>query len=693
MRGVAFRCETLSSHFVCPSCTRKIAKYNSFDGFSRPFRSGDSLSRRKAFSTQTRVSVPKQRLARSKWAPPRFIPSQARSIAQQTVAREAPGVAIGDAGGVFRTSGGQITFHRGRSDDSTAESKHDAVMRTLAQMQPDCVMEAFLDPQNYDILFRSLPATTFAEAFRLLSPRYFTDDYKKCHRYFHPIVADARLYKPLRAVCDEFFANISTIAYKRRHAGHSLGLYEYAHLLDCARAMGHGYMAGEVWRDISRRGLTPNLECFNYYMETKAWDRAYFTNEKFNLRPTPFVKDKRSRPFRNPSFMGYKTGPGGVKDEVSELFNLMTEQGIQGDEHTFVNVMTATAREGHMRGVKDILKAVWDIDVDLLTSTEDERSHPQVRTYPPTSPLYPTERLLHAVAHIFGTNHDFPGGLQTVDFISRKYNIPIPEHVWMEILEWAYTLSVKRRGHDAYEQNPGKISPDAVLSIFNTITSEPYNIEPTMSMYHIMVKVSYNDKSIKEILKYMRAGLSLFTKTLETRDNKAFGLSILLPAFEEAQRQQHTQQIFNPFLKDYYTLCREYSLAQLQCACDSALLERWVRLLLHGARHWKEIHRVDWQRRVIPNMIEEWKEFFPRHVYYQMNQGTVSFHEDEIPGKIRRNAEDKFDVGIREKGEFVRPIEEVYRGLRLARAYQAKLAETRHMSASSSDGGPEKGGD
>lgn len=568
---------------------------------------------------------------------------------------------------------------RGNSQYDFAESRHDAVMRTIAEMQPDCVMEAFLDPQNYDILFKSLPAAPFIEAFRLLSPDYFAKEYIKLHRYFHPAIADVKGYKPLKQRCDEFFGNITTIAHTRRKAGHSLGLQEYTHLLDCARTMGHGYMAYQTWKDMIHDGVTPNLECYNYYMEARVWDMAYNAKEKFNLRVTPQVLRKRSLPFRNPGFQGYKTGPDGVKDKVSDLFTFMTEKGIQGDEHTFVNVMVASSREGHMNGVKNILNAVWGIDVDLLSSTEDEKTLPEVRKYARTSPLYPSGRLLHAVAHIFGTNHDFPSGLQTVDFIARKYDIPIPEQVWLELLEWAFVLSVKRNGPKAWENNPGKIPPDAVVNIFNTMTSAPYNVKPSLAMYNLLVKASWNRQSLPSTLEYMRAGLSLFRKNLTIRNQRRSRLSKLHTLFHEAQKQQHTQQIFNPFQKDYYTLSHDYSLAQITVARDATLLERWTRLLINGRRHW--MHRnAEWERRLLPDMIEEWKAFFPKHVYYQMSGGTVSFHpEQSEDGKKWQSPDQKGDIGIREKGETLVPLEVVERRILRSQERRATIVRSKHQ--------------
>lgn len=553
--------------------------------------------------------------------------------------------------------------NRKHSKDNSGESRYDAVIRTLAENQPDCVMEAFLDPENYNILFRSLPAPTFAEAFRLLSPKYFIERYIKLHRHFHQVVAEGKKYKHLRKICDEFFGNITTIANMRRQAGHKLGLDEYTHLLDCARSMGNGDMANEVWKHLFQDGVRPNLECYNYYMEARVWDMAYYSKEKWNLRVTPLVQKKRSQPFRNPNFQGYKTGDGGVKDEISGLFSQMTEQGIQGDEHTFVNVMVASCREGHMSGLKDILKAVWEIDVDLLSLTKDENAIPQVKPYAPTSPLHPTDRLLHAVAHMFGTNHDFPGGLQTVDFISRKYNVPIPRYVWLELFEWAFVLSVERKGPNAYENNPGKIPSDAVTSVFETMTSPPYNIRPTMPMYNMLVKVSWSRQSQPQTLKYMRAGFTLFKRTLRTRSHFAGKLLRLRRLFRREQ-SRHTQQIFNRVLHDFYSRAHKYSICQLKAARDASLLERWARLLISGRRHWTNRETSDWQRRRLPEMIEEWKLFLPRHVYYQTDQGTVAFCPYQFWGvKGRLGAESESAFESRKSKDVARIAESFVRGL------------------------------
>ncbi|KAK2754545.1 hypothetical protein FQN54_006946 [Arachnomyces sp. PD_36] len=536
------------------------------------------------------------------------------------------------------------------SEDNQLESRHDAVMRTLAEGQPDCIMEAFMDPENHDILYTSLPTPTFVEAFRLLSPAYFIKEYIRIHRYFHPVISELKKYKKLRKITDEFYSNMTAIARMRLEAGHELGVYEFTHLLDCARSMGHGPMADEIWGDMLRQGVTPNLKCYNYFMEAKSWDNAYSSESRFALRVTPFNQERRSHPFRNPRNQGFRTGSQGVKRKVLNIFQEMTQRGFQGDEHSYVNLMVASARVGDVNGVKEILRAVWNIDVNLLSGGNAE-SHPRVKSYTSSSPLHPTTRLIDAVAHIFVTNNDLPSALQTVDFISQKYGITIPEDVWMDLLEWSFVLSVKRRKKGYIRNhNPGKIPPETVCSVFETMTSEPYNIKPTVPMYNLVIKTAWYRQNLPDMLKYMRTAFPLFRQSIETRNKKSTELSFLHPKFQALQ-DLGSHRLSNPWLKEYYTATHEYALLQLIAARDSTMVDRWARLLIAGRRHFNYLDHETFQREIVPRLFEEWKAHFPLDTYYQVNGGTVEFERRDFWEGWKKWPEEVGDIGLREKGE------------------------------------------
>jgi len=76
--------------------------------------------------------------------------------------------------------------------------------------------------------------------------------------------------------------------------------------------------------------------------------------------------------------------------------------------------------------------------------------------------------------------------------------------------------------------------------------------------------------------------------------------------------------------KGYWDADRAFRLSQLAASRDASILERWVRLLLIG-RRWTSRRHQEWERRLLPRALEEWKEFLPSQVFYYTSGGLVEF--------------------------------------------------------------------
>ncbi|KAI5301933.1 hypothetical protein KEM56_001210, partial [Ascosphaera pollenicola] len=392
------------------------------------------------------------------------------------------------------------------------------ILELFEEGKPDMVVHAFLGPEKYRKLVYNLPQPAFAEAFRMLNPNFFIEPYKKIHRYFHPSVVSGKGFRSISDAFDDFERMLFQVTRLRRQAGHEIGLAEYTHLLRCASAMGNGNMAEDIWIEIHTSGLQPSTECYNHFMSAKVWDQAYFDKEKFNVRVTEWNLKKRAYSPPNVNYRGYRTGPDGVRAEIISLFNHMVAQGVPPDEDTFINVMIASARDGDMANVKKIMKGIWNVDVDALIKFGEGPELVSVRPFSTSSPLHPTSNLFYAIAHIFGSNNDFPTALQLVDYMSRQYDVYIDRRAWQELLEWSFVLSL-RRFHERADQNSAGLIPRAtVKDIYQTMTSTPYNTKPNMVMMNIMVKQSFIRNILQETLEFMDTGYNLFIRTLKKRN-------------------------------------------------------------------------------------------------------------------------------------------------------------------------------
>ena len=518
--------------------------------------------------------------------------------------------------------------HPGRSTTSVHEDSsrqyqeqiETAFYGIIQDAQPEQVINAMLDPRCAELV-ASMPQSTFVEALHLLSPRYFVVPYREIHRPLHPMTVHVKGYKSLGAIFDDFADRLAAIVQLRQSAGHVLGLAEYTHLLDCARSIGDAVMADMVWRGMRDDGVVPDVQCYNYYMEAKVGDAAYTGKEKYNLRMTPFAYRKRRYFDPNAGWQGYGTAARSVRKEVLQIFNEMTEEGNHGDEETFVNVILACSRVGHAKGIKNILKTAWNIDVDALLEEGDDSMLPPATYYDPSSPLHPTERLLFAVVHALGTNNDISAALRTIEFIANSYNLTVPEKVWLELFERSFVLSRPRFGPDAKRNAKGKVSYDFVNFMFQTMTSAPYDVRPTIEVHHIMAKTAWDRDRLSEFLRHMRAAYEILSKTRQQRKKTRSILEGYLSAVR-AIPQQKTQILQS---RGFADALLTYDILRLRTAQQTTIMERLARLLMINNR-WTGRNNPAWERYLLPRAIEEWQDFLPDSFVYFTRGGLVKFH-------------------------------------------------------------------
>ncbi|KAK2873466.1 hypothetical protein FQN49_002341 [Arthroderma sp. PD_2] len=666
MRATTLLGENLVSQYICPSCSWRIVGLNGASGSSIR-RSQDSRNHLRAIHTSSRPSLRKLRSSST----PKWTLINTRLI-QSAVQPRTPTDGLADtencpSASVDNEHDWQIDAPGSKREDTTQEAKRqreEHIRSTLLEGQPGKVMAVFLDPDNYDYVMRQLPDTTFVEALRLLSPSYFVEPWRKIQRSFHSSAAHYAKVEPLAHIFGRFAKDLSTIVEARRHAGHTLGLAEYTHLLNCARSMGDEAMANTLWEEMLADGIKPDVLCYNYYMEAKVWNMAFIPKENHSLRSTPWIYRKRGFRRSNPGYRGYKTGKDGVRDEVHNLFKDMVVDGLDANESTFIQLMVSSGREWDIAAVKDTLKTVWNIDTDLLQNGEEDL--PPVTPYHPSSPLHPTDELLLAVAHIFCTNNDISTALQLVDFISVNYNVPIPRRTWMELFVWSYVLSTNRYGPNPEDNMIGHIPKDSVLGIFKTMTSEPYNTEPTLQMYDILTKLHWGRQAVNATVDSMNDGRKTFRRTLAKRrvlsrqlvqawknlhaehnnhNGSGRHLSIKSDGGKGSRSAQTTSRGLrahvNPLSltpsqtdpRSYWDLYHRFQIVQMAACRELDYLQTWALFMLLR-RRWTGT-TFEWERRGLPEIVQEWKLFLPHMVRYHITGGMVEFDPSEFWGDDR----------------------------------------------------------
>ncbi|KAJ5489032.1 hypothetical protein N7539_003922 [Penicillium diatomitis] len=544
---------------------------------------------------------------------------------------------------------------------------------TLQNGQPDQVMKAMTDPRSAGLV-GTLPQTVFLAALHLLSPAHFVDPVRHLHHPLHTWAVLVHGLKRIEEVFDTFVQNLFTvIGYRTTYGGQRLGLAEFTHILDCARAMGNGNLADQVWATMKETQVVPNALCYTHYMEAKIWDHCYTGAEAYRLRVQP--KAYRKRRTREPKigWQGFGTAQRSVRKLVLRLFGEMQAEGHAGDERTYINLLLAAARVGHSRAMVHILKEVWNVDVEALKQEPDDAKLPPVTNYDSWSALYPTENLLFAVAHAFGVNNDIAGAVRTVQFLSSSYKMPIPAKVWHEVFErayvqsrerWSATETTRSERDTEWANTVGRVSVDIVQSVFVAMTSEPYNVKPTMQEWRFMVNTAIGTGSLEDCKRYINGAYDLLeeTRNRQTEARKVV-LRCLNPALQAARQQmrqgapQPSPELFeSPILAE---AIRTYDLIRLEAWQQLYLLQRMLYVVVRTPG-WKDISEKQWLLQERPRMLEEWVDFLPSKIQllYNSNTGHIdmmgpkgfgsrSYKVDsrEVPVRRHTGGKDLFDPG------------------------------------------------
>ncbi|PYI16331.1 hypothetical protein BO99DRAFT_405214 [Aspergillus violaceofuscus CBS 115571] len=499
----------------------------------------------------------------------------------------------------------------------------------LRSGQPDLVMNALTDPR-FSSLVGAMPETTFVEAFLLLSPAYFVEPYRDIHRPLHPTAEQSMDIRPLQEIFDEFASKLARIIRLRVSTGQIPGLAEFTHLLACAAAMGDPQMAQSAWQAMQYRKVEPDTQCYNHLMEALIWDGTFTGLRKYRLRVTRFAYKMRKNAPPDSGWSGYGTAARSVLKSVRVVFNEMMAKAIPPDETTFVNMMLASCRTGWVPGIKAVLKAAWNIDVDGLLTASDPSSSSDVYHTDPASALHPTGRLLFAVAHAFGTNNDIRAGLHLVEFIASRYNVPIPEKVWLELFEWTFVLSRPRFGPDAEEQKKVKIKPRFVTQLFDAMTAEPYNVRPTIETRLKVAKLAWDSRILKKYMPQMYAAYEIL---METRQRRWEARSAIMASMK--RRRLHKSHA-DWQSQDLANAIHTYDILRLRTAQQTELVRKLARNMLIN-KLWTGRDNPAWFRTLFPQALEEWRDFLPEDFHLNTRGGVVHF-----VGKIRWGSRNRY---------------------------------------------------
>ncbi|PQE28386.1 SAM-dependent methyltransferase protein [Rutstroemia sp. NJR-2017a BBW] len=388
-------------------------------------------------------------------------------------------------------------------------------------------------------------------------------------------------------------------------------------LLKAARWTGNVAMANSTWKSLVRNHFSiqaatkvvPDTECFNHYLATLCCCEPY----------QAISGQERSidRLERLPHI---------------EYFREMAELGLVADEETLCILMVASGREADLTTVASILNRVWNIDVEKIMSNEQLEIQP-VEGIAPNSALYPSAELLLAIAHIYGTNSDIPTAIRLVDLVSRAYSIEIHVKVWLELLQWTHVLAARSRGLAAKERqvHVGQLPPSAVLNLWSIMTSEPYNVNPTMRMYDFLIGSLIMSASVGKAQTHMQEALALHKRHVnELNRHRVLWLT--------SSRENPNSMVTAKHERNY-----NYRLLRVQR--NRQYFRLWFLRIIHkGSKTMGNVKK--WYQRNVPDLVRQWISYAPKVVSYEIDTGTVELRTGARTLNKARMARRTFGLSI-----------------------------------------------
>ncbi|KAM4062638.1 mitochondrial ATPase expression domain-containing protein [Hirsutella rhossiliensis] len=240
---------------------------------------------------------------------------------------------------------------------------------------------------------------------------------------------------------------------------------------------------------------------------------------------------------------------------------------------------------------------------------------------PADSPIRPTARLLDAVVDAFGALCNLPLGLDLVQHISQRYSLPIPPETWSNLLRWAYINASAPYRHMREAEPHRDLRPASIrdpLHVWRTMTSEPYNVEPSFDDHCCHVKMLIRIRSFAPAIDTIRNQLVPRYKLLDDEYHKAVLDELLVNDTALTPRPATHRRRQAEVHKDH----ARYHIA------------RCLHMLLKTASQNAAHRRGRVMRVLVPNLLAEFAEFFPHYVSYRTANGLAVIRRDGAPRRF-----------------------------------------------------------
>ncbi|KAI5811017.1 hypothetical protein DFH27DRAFT_475387 [Peziza echinospora] len=392
-----------------------------------------------------------------------------------------------------------------------------------------------------------------------------------------------------------FLGRLESILADMKKRGIPLGLYEYTHLIDCARATGNSATAKQLWQEMSLRGIQRDTKCYNTYLAAVCGTTLTQSTWKTNPRT---IANRQLKSTDDVATFALKT------------FDSMVKEGLRPDITTFDLILLAQAKMGNLQHVRSLILKCWGTDIasESLSPVEDATSCLNLKPLPQT---------LSNIAISLSQVGKPAAAIRLIGYLSRTYSITVPFQTWMHLLSWTYNLS---RPPAATRLLP----ESAMTELWKIMQDEPYNVVPDIEMYDYIIrhhisgqrfKIAENlmGRAIKQPFKALQEQCKLKLGQMESK----FGVGNLpgAPPLSYVPKY-HVGMIGQTFSS------KSAAGLDLELYRARSMIKRWVELLIHNLPTSEK--KLNSRRSIVPNVVGRyWHEFLGSVVSYPTGTGFL----------------------------------------------------------------------
>lgn len=500
----------------------------------------------------------------------------------------------------------------------TLQERTAEVYRVLRNNEPRQILLTLSDPINREVV-GLLPDSVFVSALLRLTPEYFIEPFMDILAPVHGELLSAKRVNTPADILKQFFKPLNQILLARDSGGKGLGLVEYRHLLRISASTGYLKNTTRLWGRMERAGIKPDVQCYNSIMHASVWERAVYGPMKNRVRVTPYYY--RRRRFGE-GLIGYGTAGRSVRKEVCSIYADMRKLGYIPDEDTYINLLLGSARVGARADMDRILKGVWMVDVEAIVTKSPDQL-PAARPLVASSPIYPTRKLLFAVAHAYGCNSQFKEALLIINYISQQYGIEITDDIWAELFERGFVLTRRRVGRYAQANRLGQINHKVLFELKDMmqLDGQPYD----MPVYQKLAKSTCHHRQHRRFQEVTREAYQLLRRTRRERNHalKVLENSLGIPLHVNSDYHpvEESDLRENCEAPHVWRALQKYEKLRLLVEQQQVMMEKIVESAVNLKR-WADQWDFEWDHTLFARFLAEWKDFLPESYSITLSSGA-----------------------------------------------------------------------